>query len=55
MHTLEFSLSNESVARVYDAVLCLAKFGELVSLEARIDRVDQMFNPLHLATKLRLL
>ena len=39
-HILAFVLSNEGVARVYDAVLCLAKFGELVSLEARRDRVS---------------
>lgn len=38
--TLTFVLSNEAVVRIYDAVLCLAKFGEVVSLEARRDRVN---------------
>ncbi len=40
-HALSFVLSNEAVARIHDAVLCLAKFGELVSLEARRDRVSR--------------
>ncbi len=41
-HALSFILSNEAVARIHDAVLCLAKFGELVSLEARRDRVSTL-------------
>ena len=39
-HLLSFVLSNEGVARVYDAVTCLAKFGDLVSLDARRDKVS---------------
>ena len=39
-YLLSFVLSNEGVARVYDAVVCLAKFGELVSLDARRDKVS---------------
>ena len=39
MHTLKFTLSPEGVVRVHDAVLCLAKFSEIVSLEAREDKV----------------
>ena len=42
MHTLDFILNLEGVVRVHDAVLCLAKFSEVVSLEARKDRVRQM-------------
>ena len=39
MHTLSFSLTLEGVVRIHDAVLCLAKFSEVVSLEARKDKV----------------
>lgn len=39
MHTLSFSLTLEGVVRIHDAVLCLAKFSEVVSLEAREDKV----------------
>lgn len=39
MHTLSFSLTLEGVVRVHDAVLCLAKFSEVVSLEARKDKL----------------
>lgn len=41
MHTLSFSLTLEGVVRVHDAVLCLAKFSEVVSLEARKDKVRE--------------
>ena len=40
MHILDFALSGEGVARFYDGVLCLAKFGELVSFEACGDSVS---------------
>ena len=39
MYTLNFTLSLEGVVRIHDAVLCLAKFSEMVSLEARKDKV----------------
>lgn len=39
MHTLAFTLSPEGVVRVHDAVVCLSKFSESVSLEARHDKV----------------
>lgn len=39
MHPLRFVLKPEAVIRVHDAVLCLAKFSEIVSLEAREDKV----------------
>ena len=39
MHSLSFSLTLEGVVRIHDAVLCLAKFSEVVSLEARKDKV----------------
>ena len=41
MHTLSFSLTLESVVRIHDAVVCLAKFSEVVSLEARTDKVRE--------------
>lgn len=41
MHTLSFSLTLEGVVRVHDAVLCLAKLSEVVSLEARKDKVRE--------------
>jgi len=44
MHTLSFTLTLEGVVRIHDAVLCLAKFSEVVSLEARQDKVgDAMY------------
>ncbi|KAF6233759.1 hypothetical protein HO173_007971 [Letharia columbiana] len=39
MHTLSFSLTLEGVVRIHDGVLCLAKFSEVVSLEARKDKL----------------
>ena len=41
MHALSFSLTLEGVVRVHNAVLCLARFSEVVSLEAREDRVRE--------------
>ena len=38
MATLSFSLSHEATGRIYDALVCLAKFGESVSLEARNEK-----------------
>ncbi len=42
MHTLSFTLTLEGVVRIHDAVLCLAKFSEVVSLEARKDKVRKI-------------
>lgn len=42
MHTLKFTLTPTGVARVHDALSCLAKFGETVSIEARPDKVGNM-------------
>ena len=39
--TLAFTLNYDGVVRIHDAVLCLAKFGEHVSLEARHDKVGR--------------
>ncbi len=40
MHTiLSFSVNLEGVVRIHDAVQCLAKFSDTVSLEARSDCV----------------
>lgn len=46
MSILSFVLSPESVNHVHDAVLCLSKFSEVVSLEARQDRVRDSSLPL---------
>lgn len=46
MHTLAFTLSSEGVVRVHDAVVCLSKFSESVSLEARHDKVNASFTHL---------
>lgn len=42
MNTLSFTLSPEAVARVHDAVLCLSKFSDSVSIEARPDKVGHL-------------
>ena len=42
MHVLKFTLTPTGVARVHDAVICLAKFGETVSIEARPDKVGSI-------------
>lgn len=39
MSILSFSLNVEGVARIHDAVQCLAKFSDVVSLEARSNHV----------------
>lgn len=39
MEALEFSLLPAAIGRMYDAVACLAKFSETLSIEARSDRV----------------
>lgn len=38
MTTLKFSLSAESTGRIHDLLVCLSKFGESVSLEAKGDQ-----------------
>ena len=45
MHTLRFALNPEGVARIHDVVLCLAKFSEIVSLEARETKVRIFSEP----------
>ena len=39
MSVLKFRLTPEATAKVHDILLCLAKFGESVSIEARSDKV----------------
>lgn len=39
MSTLSFAFSPEATAKVHDALICLAKFGETVCMEARGDMV----------------
>ena len=46
MHTLKFTLGPQGVVRIHDAVLCLAKFSEIVSLEARSDKVRRLVRKL---------
>ncbi len=38
MTALNFSLSPEATAHVYELLVCLAKFGETVALEARNEK-----------------
>jgi hypothetical protein len=40
MSALSFSFSSEATAKVHDALICLAKFGETVCMEARGDIVN---------------
>ena len=40
MSALSFALSPEATAKVHDALVCLAKFGETVCMEARGDMVN---------------
>ncbi len=44
MHGLKFTLTPAGVARVHDAVICLSKFSETVSIEARPDKVNQIWS-----------
>ncbi|KAF2487848.1 Rad9-domain-containing protein [Neohortaea acidophila] len=39
MAILTFSLSPEATSKIYESLICLAKFGESVSLEARSDKL----------------
>jgi len=39
MAILQAALSPEATARVHDLLLCLAKFGETICIEARNDKV----------------
>lgn len=43
MAAVRFTLSPEHCARVHDALSCLAKFSELVSLEARYGQVGHIY------------
>jgi len=49
MAVLSFSLSPETTGRVYEALVCLAKFGENVSIEARSEKV-RLFRLEHLSS-----
>lgn len=40
MYSLSFTLNLDGVTRMHDAVLCLAKFSDTVSLEARSKHVQ---------------
>lgn len=42
MPVLSFTLSPEGVVRIHDAILCLAKFSETVSLEAHRNNVGDL-------------
>ena len=40
MAVLTFSLTPEATGRIYEALVCLAKFGEAVAIEARGDKAS---------------
>ena len=40
MAVLSFSLTPEATGRIYEALVCLAKFGEAVAIEARGDKAS---------------
>lgn len=42
MHHLKFTLNPDHVTRIHDAVQCLAKFSDVVSLEARSNHVRSL-------------
>ena len=46
MAILSFSLSPEATGRIYELLVCLAKFGESVSIEARSEKVCPLFGDL---------
>ena len=55
MAILSFSLSPEATGRVYELLVCLAKFGESISLEAKTEKARQgalvnMASPLTIST-----
>lgn len=39
MAVLSFTLSADATGRIYEALVCLAKFGESVNIEAKKDKV----------------
>lgn len=49
MAVLSFSLTPEATGRVYEALVCLAKFGEAVSIEAKSEKAR--FHPTAWFTK----
>lgn len=44
MQLLNFALSAEAAVRIHDIVLCLSKFGEVVSLEGLADKVGSLLH-----------
>lgn len=40
MAVLSFSLSSEATNRFHELLACLAKFGDMVSIEARSEKVN---------------
>lgn len=44
MAVLRFSLSAEATGRIYELLLCSAKFGESVSIEAKKDKVQPLYD-----------
>jgi cell cycle checkpoint control protein RAD9A len=51
MAILNFTLSPEALGKVHDALVCLGKFSEAVSLEASQDRVSEILPALKIAAK----
>ena len=42
MAVLSFVLAPEAIAKLYETLICLAKFGESVAIEARKDKVTAL-------------
>lgn len=45
MAILRLSLSAEATGRIYESLVCLAKFGESLSLEAKKDKARPLKRP----------
>ena len=49
MGILSFSLTPEATGRVHELLLCLAKFGESVSIEAKSEKARRELSQINLA------
>lgn len=43
MHHLKFTVNLDRVTRIHDAIQCLAKFSDVVSMEARSNHVRSLW------------
>lgn len=44
MAILNFTLNPEALSKLHDALVCLGKFSEAVSIEASHDKVREVYN-----------